>query len=92
MEKWIRLAMAGFIYKFAVSKVFITRGEVIHTIHGDNLPSYLSTFCRQEICRHVHRVIHDDSVHIFWIRSTNSFRMALSFISASFSLLILSQA
>ena len=43
--------------------MFITRGEVIHTIHGDNLPCILSTFCRQEIRRTFHRVIHDDSVH-----------------------------
>lgn len=43
--------------------MFITRGEVIHTIHGDNLPSHLSTFCQQEIRKALHKVIHDDYVY-----------------------------
>lgn len=41
---WKSLLRLLVIDRLAVSNLFITRGEVIHIIHGDNLPFFLSTF------------------------------------------------
>ena len=74
MEKWISMRSVLERSQFAVGNLFITIGEVIHSIHGDKLPYRLSTIHRQEIQRLLHRVIHGGlwGIYIFWMLSMRS--------------------
>ena len=74
MEKWISRLRRCCSSQFAVGNLFITIGEVIHSIHGDKLPYRLSTIHRQEIQRLLHRVIRGGlwGIYVFWMLSMRS--------------------
>lgn len=74
MEKWISRLRRCCSSQFAVGNLFITIGEVIHSIHGDKLPYVLSTMYLQAIQRLVHMVIHVPcgGFYIFWMLSIRS--------------------
>lgn len=76
----------GFINICGVHNLSIRIGEVIHTIHGDNLLLIYPQFHEQDIRCLIHRVMH----YMRSMRPMSSLMVLSSLISSLRSLLILS--
>ena len=55
---WKRGMSAWLIDRLPVNNVLKTTGRFIHIIHGIYHSRHLSTFCKQDVKKHFHKVIH----------------------------------